>query len=212
MTIQWVLVLGFAMSGAVTTQFLTYRFLPVSEIFRWGNWGSPWIAGALAGALFGHALWVVAKPRQRTSRTAAMCAVANVFVWLSFLTFTPPLDNAEFSRINKERLHRDANHGGLHWVTDQPIVVAARWHGTFGAVNSGDCLLSLFAGPAIGFAELLVVPSRYIGIDATKRESLAIAGLGFVLSSGFWVGFGNLVSALARPFRRRAAKPATKAI
>jgi hypothetical protein len=114
-----------------------YRFLPVSEAFRWENWASPWIvAGALAGAIIGHALWVVAKPRQRASRAAAVCVLANVLVWLSFLTFTPPLDNAEFSRVDKERVQRDAEPGRLDFVTDQPTVVAARWHGTFGAVNS----------------------------------------------------------------------------
>jgi hypothetical protein len=89
--------------------------------------------------------------------------------------------------------------------------VAARWHGTFGAVNFADWLLTLFAGPAIEFTELLIVPSRYIGTDATKRESFAIAGIGFVLSTGFWVTFGNAASALRRRYRRRAAGRATEA-
>jgi hypothetical protein len=73
-------------------------------------------------------------------------------------------------------------------------------------VNFADWLLSLFAGPAIGFADLLIVPSRYIGIDSTKRESFAIAGIGFVLSSGFSVVFGDVVSALRRLYGRRVAK------
>lgn len=84
--------------------------------------------------------------------------------------------------------------------------MAGRWHGTFGALNFADWLLSLFAGPAIGFAELLIVPARYIGIDATKRESFAIAGLGFVLSTGFWLALGDTLSALRRGFQARAAK------
>jgi hypothetical protein len=211
MAIHWVLVLAFGISGAGITQYLTYRFLPVGEIFRWENWQSPWIAGATAGAIVGHCIWVISKPRQRASRAAAICALANVLVWMSFLTFSTPLDDAEFSRIDRERVQRDANQGGLDLVTDQPIVVAARWHGTFVAVNFADWLLSLFAAPAIGFAELLIVPSRYIGIDATKPESFAIAGIGLVLSTGFWVAFGNAASALRRLYRRRAAKRATEA-
>jgi hypothetical protein len=207
--VHWALVLGFAMLGAAMTQFLTYRFLPIGEVFRWENWQSPWIAGATGAALIGHLLWVIAKPRQRTSRAATVLTLANVFVWLSFLTFTPPLDSAEFSRVESERVQRDADRGGIDLITDQPIVVASRWHGTFGAVNFADWLLSLFAGPAIGFAELLIVPSRYIGIDATKRESFAIAGLGFILSTGFWLAFGDVVSALRRRFRARAAKRLT---
>lgn len=211
MAIHWVLVLAFGISGAVITQYLTYRFLPAGEIFRLENWQSPWIAGATAGAIVGHFIWVISKPRQRASRAAAICALANVLVWLSFLTFSRPINNAEFSRIDRERVQRDANQGGLDLVTDQPIIVAARWHGTFGAVDFGDWLLTLFAGPAIGFAELLIVPSRYIGTDATKRESFAIAGIGFVLSTGFWVAFGNAVSALRRLYRRHASKRATEA-
>jgi hypothetical protein len=152
------------------------------------------------------------KPRQRASRAAAICALANVLVWLSFLTLSTPLDDAEFTRIDSERVQRDTNQGGLDLVTDQPIIVAARWHGTFGAVNFADGLLTLFAGPAIGFTELLIVPSRYIGTDATKRESFAIAGIGLVLSTGFWVAFGDVVSALRRLYRRRATKRAPETI
>jgi hypothetical protein len=209
MASHWLLVLAFAISGAGVTQYLAYRFLAVAEMFQWENWQSPWIAGATAGAILGHFIWVISKPRQRASRAAAICALANVLAWVSFLTFTPPVDDAEFGRVETERRQRDAAPGRLEWTTDQPIVVAARWHGTFGAVNFADWLLSLFAAPAIGFAELLIVPSRYIGIDATKRESFAIAGLGFILSTGFWVTFGNVVSTLRRLYRRRTAKRAT---
>jgi hypothetical protein len=208
--VHWALVLAFGIAGAWLTQYLTYRDFPVAEMFRWESWQSPWIAGATAGAIVGHFVWVISKPRQRASRAAAICALANVLVWMSFLAFSPPLDDEEFGRIETERRERDARPGHLEWITDQPIVVAARWHGTFGAVNFADWLLSLFAGPAIGFADLLIVPSRYIGIDATKRESFAIAWFGFVLSTGFWVVFGDIVSALRRSYGRRAAKRATE--
>jgi len=119
-----------------------------------------------------------------------------VLVWASFLTFNPRLDDAEFSRIERQRLQRDTGLGGLDLVTDQPIVVAARWHGTFGAVNFADWLLGVFAAPAISFADAIVVPPRYSGTDATKRESYVIAVTGFVLSTGFWVSFGDAVTAL----------------
>jgi hypothetical protein len=210
MAVRWALVLAFGIAGAVIMQYLTYRDFPVAEVFRWENWQSSWIAGATAGAIVGHVVWVISKARQRVSRAAVICALANVFVWMSFLAFSPPLDDEEFGRIETERRERDARPGHLEWTTDQPIVVAARWHGTFGAVNFADWLLSLFAGPAIGFADLLIVPSPYIGIDATKRESFAIAGFGFVLSTGFWVVFGDVVSALRRLYRGRAAKRASE--
>lgn len=213
MAVQWALVLAFGIAGAVITQYLTYRDFPVAEMFRWENWQSAWIAGATAGAIVGHLVWVTWKPRQRVSRAAVIiCALANVLVWISFLAFSPTLDDEEFGRIETERRERDARPGHLEWTTDQPIVVAARWHGTFGAVNFADRVLSLFAGPAIGFVDLLVVPSRYIGIDATKRESFAIAGFGFVLSTGFWVVFGDVVSALRRLYRGHAAKRASESV
>jgi len=205
MKVHWAVVLGLAILGAAMTQLLTNRFVPVAEIFHWENWQSSWIEGATAGALFGHFLWVIAKPRERASRSATSCTLANTLVWLSFLTFSPPLDTAEFTRIERERVQRDADLGGFDLTTDQPIVVAGRWHGTFGAMNFADWLLTLFAAPAIGFAELLIMPSRYFGIDATKRESFAIAGLGFVLSTAFWVAIGDVATALRRRYLARKA-------
>jgi hypothetical protein len=203
MGLHWALVVAFGIAGAGITQYLTYRFLPVGEIFQWENWGIASIAGATAGAIAGHLVWVISKPRQRFSRAAAICALANVLVWMSFLAFSPPVDDVEFGRVEAERRQRDADSGPLGLTKDLPIIVAARWHGTYGPVNFADRLLSFFAGPAIGFAELMIVPTRYIGIDVTKRESFAIAGFGFVLSTGFWVVVGSIVSALRRLYRRR---------
>jgi hypothetical protein len=210
MTLHWALVLAFGVAGVGITQYLTYRDFPVAEMFRWENWQSPWIAWATAGAIVGHCVWVISNPRQRVSRAAAIRALANMLVWISFLAFSPLLDDEEFGRIETERRQRDADPGHLEWTTDRPIVVAARSHGTFGAMNFADWLLMLFAAPAIAFAELLIVPARYVGIDATKRESFAIAGFGFVLSSGFWGVFGGVVGALRRLYRRRATKRATE--
>jgi len=207
MTIHRALVLGLAVIGAVSTGLLTCRFLPLAEVYRWGNCQSLWIVvGATAGALWGHLVWVLAKPRHRVSRAAAACTLANMVAWLSFLVFTPPLPSAEFGRIAAERVQRDAGAGGLDIIHDKPTIVAGRWHGTFGAVNFADWLLTLFAAEAIGFAQVLMIPSRYPGIDATRGESFAVAGVSFVLSTAFWVAFGGAVTALRRKYGARAAK------
>jgi hypothetical protein len=203
MNLHRALVVGMGIAGVVLTQFMTYRTLPLAEVFRWENWQSAWIEGATAGALLGHLVWVIAKPRQRVSRAVAVCTIANVIVWLSFLAITPELPASEFRRIDAERAKRDAD-SGLDLITDQPIVVAGRWHGTFGAFTAADRLLTLFAAPAIAFSAMLIVPVRYIGIDATKRESVAIAGLGFVLSTAFWTAVGGTASGLRRKSRARA--------
>lgn len=184
--------------------FRTDRVLSMAEMLRPAEWQISWFAGATGGALIGHLLWVMAQPRQRISRAATACALVNALVWLSFVTVTPPLDGVEFGRVENERVQRDPDPGRLDLVTDRPIVVAGRWHGTFGAMNLADWLLSLLAGPAIEFAALVVVPSRFIGLDATKGESYAIAGLGLVLSTAFWLAFGDMVTALGRAFRKRA--------
>jgi hypothetical protein len=70
-------------------------------------------------------------------------------------------------------------------------------------MNFADGLLTLFAAPAITFAHRLVVPPRYLFLDATKGESFAIAGLGFLLSTAFWMAVGGTVSGLTRAFRSR---------
>jgi hypothetical protein len=210
MALHWASVLAFGIAGAAITQYLTYQFLPFAQTFRWDDWQFSSLAGGTAGAIIGHFVWVMSRPRQRASRAAAICVLANALVWMAFLVFSPPLGDEQFARVETERRQRDAHPGHLEWATDQPIVVAARWHGTFGAMNFADWLLTVSAEPAIAFADLLIVPSGYKGIHATKRESFAVAGLGFALSTGFWVAFGDVTSALRRWYRRRAARRATE--
>jgi hypothetical protein len=152
-----ILLVGFGLLGTCVTQLLTYRFLPLSEILRWHNWDSLSIAGAVAGTLLGHLLWVLAKPSERVSRATVISVSANILAWISFLIFSPPLPTSEFERIAAERAQRDAISGGMDLTTDQPIVVAGRWYGTFGTMNFADGLLSVFAAPAIGFADLFQV-------------------------------------------------------
>jgi hypothetical protein len=201
MTLHRALVVDLALSGALGTPVLAFR----SSLSVWQSlwdWPSLWIFGAIAGAVLGHLAWTFLRPRRRLSRVAAVGVLANSAVWVSFLIFSAPLATSEFARIDAERTQRDTL-SGMDLMTDQPIVVAGRWHATFGAINRADLLLSLFAAPAIDFARLLVVPPRYIGADATKGESFAIAGLGFVWSTGFWTALGTAVSALIGKHRRR---------
>jgi hypothetical protein len=132
-----------------------------------------------------------------------VCVLANVLVWMSFLLFNPPLPDSEFTRIAADRARHDAGSAEIDFVTDQPIVVAGRWHGTFGSVNRADFIFSFFADPAVVFTEWLVIPPRYIGSDATKGESYVAAAAGFVLSTSFWTAVGGGVSALRRAIRRR---------
>lgn len=209
------LVCGFTLLGVVATQLLIFRYprYALSDVFSWAYWDSEsWDSlrreGAVAGALSGHLLWVLLKPRQRVSRAMTVCMGANLVAWLSFLVVTPPLAPSEFLRIDAERARLDTTPGGLDLITDVSIVVAGRWHGTFFAVNSADRLLSLFAAPAIGFAELLIVPVQYVTREGTRRESFAIAGLGFALSTAFWAAFGGMVSGVTRTCRRAIRGPA----
>jgi len=201
MAVRLTFLVGLGLLGACTAQLLRYRFLPLSEVLRWDTWDVS-IGGAIAGTLIGHLLWVIAKPRQRASRGAVLCVVANITVWISFLIFSPPVPTSEFQRIAAERAQRDAVSGGMDLTSDLPIVVAGRWHGTFFPENRVDSLLWFFAAPAIAFADLLVKPARYIGIDATRGESFATAGLGFLFSTAFWAAVGGIMSALGRAFLR----------
>src|SRR5438105_564505 len=54
------------------------------------------------------------------------------------------------------------------FVTDQPIVVAARWHGTLAPSAFADEFLTLFAAPAILFAGLQC--SRTLSRGACRHE------------------------------------------
>ena len=188
-----------ALTGAVLTHFLLLRTLPISEAFAWDNVDRGWVlVGAISGVVLGHLGWVAANPLRRLSRAAAFCALANVAVWVAFIALTPPVEDSEFQRIAAERRQLDAGSGPITFVTDVPTILAGRWHGTFGAVNFPDRLLSLFNLGAAGFVELLVVSPRYMGAGPTRGESFAIAGVAFILTTAFWIAFGGAISALRR--------------
>lgn len=199
-------VLASGLVGAAATHWLFYRFLPPSEIFHWSMVDLVWlIPGAIAGGLSAHLLAVIARPRRWVSAGAVVCVAANAAVWLAFLC-TAPLSQAEFQRIDARRQEADSTGGLVNFATDQPTVVAGRWHGTYGVINFADGFLTMSAGPAIGFANTIVVPARYDG-EATKRESFAIAGLALFLSTAFWTAAGGLATSAMQSLRRRSAQP-----
>ena len=198
-----VLCTSLALVGAILTQFLGHRYLPLSEVFLWENWDDFAIPGAIGGALLANLCWVAIEPSTRISRAMFVCVVANALAWTSFLLFNPPLPDSEFTRIAAERAGHDAGRETIQFITDQPIVVAGRWHGTYGSVNRADFVFSWFAAPAVQFTEFFVIPPRYIGSDATKGESYVTAAVGFVLSTSFWTAVGGGVSALRGATRRR---------
>ena len=188
-----------ALSGAVLTHFLLVRTLPIAAAFDFGSLDGYWVTvGAIAGVVLGHAGWVAVHPRQRLSRPAALCALANLAAWGTFVAFTPPVEDSEFERIAAARARLEAEPMSIQIVHDAPTIVAGRWHGTFGAVNFPDRLLSLFDPGAIGFAQLLLIPPRYLVTGATRGQSFAVAGLAFLLSTAFWVGLGGAIAALRR--------------
>jgi hypothetical protein len=166
--------------------------------------------GAIGGALLGNLCWLALKLPERLTRATLLCVVANVLVWISFLAFAPPLTVSEFAEISAHRAGQDSRNG-FDIVHDVPIVVAGRWSGTWGAVNAADYALHVFAGPAVIFAELLVVPPSFSGNYATKGESYAIAAMAFVLSISFWMAVGDGTSALTRAYRRRRSARRTQA-
>lgn len=175
-----------AFSGAVMTHFLLFRELPFPAAFEWDTFDGCWVTvGAIAGAVLGHLGWVAVNPRQRISRAAAVCALVNLAVWAAFVAFTPPVEDSEFAQVAAQREPLHADSGQLEIIHDAPTIVAGRWHGTFGAVNFPDRLLSLVDPGAIPFAQLLVIPPRHLASGATRAESFVVGGLAFLLSTAF---------------------------
>lgn len=135
------------------------------------------------------------------SRATALCVLANTVAWTAFALFSPQVSPAEFQQIRADRADQDAHPGSMNFVTDQPVVVAARWHGTYGVINLADGLVTVSANPAIGFATMITVPAAHL--RATKRESFIVAGVAFFLSTAFWAAVGATASAVMRRYRDR---------
>lgn len=194
-----------ALTGAWSTELLLYRDIGVLAALRWGYWPGLNVEGAIAGALLVNFAWILINPRRRLRRSAAIAVVANAAVWVAFLLLTPPLTLAQFVEIDSERARREAD-SAMTLMSHQPVIVAGRMVGTYWSINIMDRPLHLFAGPAIQYAALIVVPIRYGTANATRPESFVIAGAAFVLSTAFWAVFAPGVTSLARwyrTFRRR---------
>jgi hypothetical protein len=206
LTAHRLLVFSSALLGGGAAQVRLFGFSALDDSILWQPSSGVFVEGAIGGALIGHLFWVLTRPRRRLSRAAAVCALLNVLVWCSYIIVTPPLPAPEFERIAAQRAEVDAGRTAGSFVTDTPIIVAGRWSGTFGSVNFADKLLGVVAYPANQFANLMVQP-RYFGIDSTRGESFATAGLGFLLSTAFWVAFGGTVSLLRWRSRKTDSTP-----
>lgn len=192
-----------AIAGASAAQMLFYGEIPFPSVLSWEYWDLHLLLeGAIAGALIAHLAWVLTDVRGRLRRSAEIAVAANVLVWILFLIVTPSLTASDFEAIQSERNRRDAD-SGMDLITHEPVIVAGRMLGTYGADGLSERLLQIFASPAIQWTALLTVHWRYGPARATRRESFIVAAGGFVLSSAFWAAFAPAVSTLARFLRQR---------
>jgi hypothetical protein len=204
----FIIVIGIgAVLGASATQVLYSRFIPFSSVLSWNYWDVQLaLEGAIAGALIAHLVWVLTDVRARLRRSAVIAVAANVVVWILFLIVTPPLTASEFDAIQAERNRRDAD-SGLDLITHEPVIVAGRMLGTYGADRLSERLLQIFASPAIEWTAFVTVPWRYGPARATRLESQAVAAGGFVLSAAFWAAFAPALTSLVRFLRRSHRAP-----
>jgi hypothetical protein len=187
----------------------TIRGMSVLDALR--SWDMWLVTGAAAGALFGVLLWTLLAPRSRVRRATAILVATNCLAWLSYLVFTPPMPDSEFDAIIRQRAADDARwqEGGVDIIHDGPSVLAARESG-FWPVSPLHRFLLLMSGPAIGFAELHVVPGRYLTTRPTSAESYWIAVIAFLLSTAWWTTVGGLVAWIMSVWKQRVV-PRTSA-
>lgn len=169
----------------------TIRGMSVLDaLHSWDMW---LVTGAAAGALFGVLLWTLLAPRSRVRRATAILVATNCLAWLSYLVFTPPMPDSEFDAIVRQL-------EGLDIIHDGPSVLAGREAG-FWPVNPSHRFLQVMAGPAIGFAELHVMPAS--GTLPTRTESYWIAVIAFVLSTAWWTTVGGLATCIRSAWKQR---------
>jgi hypothetical protein len=188
----WVVALGMGGAAGIVAEALILRDWDVRL---------PW-ESAIAGALLAHVAWVVVEIKTRLRRSSVIAVAANALVWMLFLAVTPPLTPTEFDAILVERNRRDSG-SGLELMTHEPIIVAGRMLGTYGAEGPAERLLQIVASPAIVWTAFLAVPSSYGPARATRAESYVIAAGGLILSSAFWAAFAPAVSSLIHHWRSR---------
>jgi len=185
------------LAGSVATMLAAMRAIRgmgVLDVFRsWDMWP---VTGAGAGALLGVLLWTLLAPRSRVRRTTAILVAINSLAWLSYLVLTPRMpDSVEDAIIRQLE--------GLDIIHDGPSMLAGREAG-FWPVNSSHSFLRLMSGPAIGFAELHVMPGSSTG--PTRAESYWIAVIAFVLSTAWWTTVGWLAAWIRSAWKHRVAR------
>jgi len=183
------------------------RGMSVLDALR--SWDMRLVFGAGAGAFLGVLLWTLLAPRSRVRRATAILVAANCLAWLSYIVFTPAMPDSEFDSIIRQRADDDARwlEGGVDIIHDGPSVLAARESG-FWPVNPSHRFLLLMSGPAIGFAELHVVPAGYLTTRPTRAESYWIAVIAFVLSTAWWTTVGGLAAWTRSVWKQRVvARP-----
>jgi hypothetical protein len=155
--------------------------------------------GSLSGALLGYLVWLLRAPSRRTSRTASALLAINGAAWAAFLLFAPPLTAQEWSGVVQRRAVRDTS-TGLELISHAPVIVAGRWHSAYPGVS--DKMLAIMAEPAILVATHYIVPSKSAGEPAMERESYLIAEVAGLLSSTWWLAFGNTATSFVTYLRR----------
>jgi hypothetical protein len=193
MTARSKMVIAAGLLGALSTLYATTRTNSVGYLFESGYWDIPLVGGALAGAFVGNAVWVLMNASQQLSRAAVVAVLVNLGAWSFFLT-TPTVTETEWAKTQGE---------GLALMTGEPIMLAGRWTGTHGPVNTADRLLMFTADPANHFGQMVVVLSR--PGDPMRSDSWIVAAIGFVVSMAFWIAAGNSLATWRK--KRRIGKP-----
>jgi hypothetical protein len=133
------------------------------------------------------------------SRAASALLATTGAAWAAFLLFAPPLTAQEWNDVVQRRALRDTS-TGIDLISHEPVIVAGRWHSGYPGVS--DKMLAIMADPAILVATQYIVPSRYAGEPAMERESYLIAAIAGLLSSAWWLAFGNAATSFVTYLRR----------
>ena len=150
----------------------------VSTVRLLGNWGIVWV-GNFVGA-FGTAV-IVYVSKQYTFGDGAVGQTA-----LAIASTKTSLGFVEAVALG---------------MLCNALVCLAVWL-TYGARTTTDKILAIMADPAILVATHYVVPSQYAGEPAMERESYLIAAVAGLLSSAWWLAFGNAATSFAAYLRR----------
>jgi hypothetical protein len=160
------------------------------------------IKSAIAGGFLGNLAWLLADARPRITRLGAVLAGLSLAAWLHFLAFGEP-------HVPPRAAEPSNGMGELELIHGLPFPVAGRAVGTHYAVNRADTILNLAAGPAVFYAASAALRAfPRLDVDGAAW-SYVVAGLGYLVSTAFWLTVGNALAARrARRRARRASSPA----